>query len=90
MVLYLPIACHNPKHGENLGGYVYDRLANIVSIRFPCTVLTYVVSLRDRERHVKRMRQMVLRVQRRRATVRRCRVHGLLLAGGHGRVAGGV
>lgn len=53
-------------------------------------VLTYVVSLRDWERHVKRMRQMVLRVQRRRAPVRGRRVHGLLLAGGHGRVAGGV
>lgn len=66
-----------------------NRFANI-NIRFSCVTLTYIVSLRDREGHVKRMRQMVLRVQRRRAAVRRRRVHRLLLAGGRGRVAGGV
>lgn len=51
------------------------------------------MGLSDRERHVKRMGQMILRVQRRRAPVRGRRVHGLLLllllaggGGGHGRV----
>lgn len=53
-------------------------------------VLTYVVGLRDRKGHVKRMGQMVLRVQRRRAPVGGRRVHGLLLTGRGRRVAGGV
>lgn len=55
-------------------------------------VLTYIVGLGDGKRHVERVGQMVLRVQRWRAAVRRSRVHGLLLllATGHGRVAGGV
>lgn len=48
------------------------------------------MSLRDREGHVKRMGQMVLRVQRRRAPVGGRRVHRLLLGGRDRGVAGGV
>lgn len=48
------------------------------------------MGLRDRKRHVKRMSQMVLRVQRRRTPVSGRRVHRLLLSGRGRRVSGGV
>jgi len=69
---------------------MYSIIDNIKSIIYSTKVLTYVVGLRDRKRHVKRMCQMVLRVQRRRAPVSGRRVHRLLLAGRGRRVSGGV
>jgi len=70
---------------------VYTRQMKISSMYVPfLKVLTYVVGLRDWKRHVERVCQMILRVQRRRAPVSWGRVHRLLLAGRGWRVAGGV